>query len=102
MQLQYLSCNFWLFSDLRPVHTAQTNASKLQQTSLLLEFVGVCLCGVNWPLASYYVPFIFTPGMLADVLLRSTVAQGIRFFFFSEKVYVEVIKCSLSQYLLLL
>lgn len=50
-------------------------------------------------LESYYVPFIFTPGMLADVLLRSTVAQGITIYFSSEKVYVEVIKCSLSQYL---
>ncbi len=35
---------------LQPTPTGVTHwSNKLQQTSLL-EFVGVCLCGVNWPL----------------------------------------------------
>ncbi len=51
-------------NQLQPTPTNTNRGNTLIQQTSLLEFVGVCLCGVNWPLDVFKAPYVpLTPGL---------------------------------------
>ncbi len=88
---------------LQPTPTGVTHwSNKLQQTSLL-EFVGVCLCGVNWPLGAcvYYALCVLQVCVshltnLQAVHMNRNIPMNLNIFFCSLKLEYESVWITLE------